>query len=343
VADQPQGGVEVVALQGIPEVTVGAPLARLIRAALVRSNCDMEAGDVLVVSSKVVSKALGLVETTPRDDVIDRESVRDVAARRTPRGLARVVESAAGPVMAAAGVDASNTTPGTVLTLPRDGDEVARSLRRDLRALSLPLLAVVVSDTSGRPWRTGQTDFALGVAGLVPAQDLRGTADASGQLLEVTERAIADEVAAAADLVKGKVSGIPVALVRGLGAFVTEDDGPGAKALLRGAAGDWFRHGHVEAVRLALGVAPGRVEAPSVMPEPLLHKARRAVQVATVGFAGVRTEFAEEADGLLIQLRGNAFDLGAVSQRLHAALWAEDLAAQLDAVSAPEGDVVVRV
>lgn len=336
-------GVGVVALQGFPEVQPGDSLADLIRAALLDSHYVLEPGDVLVVSSKVVSKALGLVETTARDDVVARESVRVVASRRTPRGTASIVESAAGPVMAAAGVDASNTAPGTVLTLPHDADEVARQLRRDLRALGLARHAVVISDTAGRAWRTGQTDFALGAAGLVVVDDLRGTTDTFGQQLEVTERAVADEVAAAADLVKGKASGTPVALVRGLSSFVTEDDGPGARSLVR-TSGDWFRHGHVEAVRLALGVAVDAVEAPSVTPEALAHKANRALRVALAAHETVQAEVAEDADAVLISLRGSDFDLGAVSARLLAALWAEDLVGRVERdVTAPEGALVVRV
>jgi coenzyme F420-0:L-glutamate ligase/coenzyme F420-1:gamma-L-glutamate ligase len=245
--------------------------------------------------------------------------------------------------MAAAGVDASNTTPGTVLTLPHDADEVARQLRRGLRALGLALHAVVISDTAGRAWRTGQTDFALGAAGLVVVDDLRGTTDTFGQQLEVTERAVADEIAAAADLVKGKASGTPVALVRGLSAFVTEDDGPGARSLVR-TASDWFRHGHVEAVRLALGVVVDAVEAPSVTPEALAHKANRALQVALVGHESVQADVTERTDSVSISLRGSDFELGAVSERLLAALWAEDLAGQVEGdLTAPAGALVVRV
>lgn len=336
-------GVGVVALQRFPEVQPGDSLADFIRAALLDNYYVLEPGDVLVVSSKVVSKALGLVETTARDDVVARESVRVVASRRTPRGTASIVESAAGPVMAAAGVDASNTAPGTVLTLPHDADEVARQLRRDLRALGLALHAVVISDTAGRAWRTGQTDFALGAAGIAVIDDLRGTSDTFGQQLEVTERAIADEIAAAADLVKGKASGTPVALVRGLSAFVSEDDGPGAWSLLR-RSGDWFRHGHVEAVRLALGVTVDAVEVPSVTPEAMAHKANRALQVALAGHDLVESDVAEGNGTVLISLRGSDFDLGAVSARLLAALWAEDLVGHVERdVTAPAGALVVRV
>lgn len=343
MSDQVGRRLSVVALQGFPEVAAGDSLGELVVASLAASGEVVEAGDVLVVSSKVVSKALGLVEHGDRDGVVDRETVRAVAGRRTPHGRAVIVESAAGPVMAAAGVDASNTAPGTVLTLPHDADEVARQLRHELRALGLPLHAVVVSDTAGRAWRTGQTDFALGAAGLVVVDDLRGTTDTFGQQLEVTERAVADEIAAAADLVKGKASGAPVALVRGVAAFVADDDGPGARSLVR-TAGDWFRYGHVEAVRLALGVDLEAVEAPAVTPEPLRHKAERALTIALTHHSDVVSASIGGADDVLVTLRGNDFELGAVSARLLTALWSEDLAGSVErGVSAPEGALVVRV
>lgn len=348
MTDAHPGRLEVLALQHFPPVRPGDSLAELIRAALVRTHYVVEAGDVLVVSSKVVSKALGLVENHPREDVVARESVRVVAARRTPRGVASIVQSAAGPVMAAAGVDASNTTPGTVLTLPHDADAVARELRRDLRRLGLPRVAVVISDTAGRPWRTGQTDFALGCAGLMPSDDLRGTRDSEGQLLEVTERAVADEVAAAADLVKGKVSGTPVAVARGLAAFVTDDDGPGARSLLRAAAEDWFRYGHVEAVRLALGVELDVAVAPRVGPESLHDKASRAVEAACHPYPTLTADLTSHGAEVVVSLRGNAFELGGVCARLLVALWAEELDGVVEhdpraVVNAPAGESSVRV
>jgi coenzyme F420-0:L-glutamate ligase / coenzyme F420-1:gamma-L-glutamate ligase len=242
------------------------------------------------------------------------------------------VQSAAGPVMAAAGVDTSNTTPGTALLLPRDPDASARALRARLRRLGAPEIAVVVSDTAGRPWRVGQTDFALGCAGLRVIDDLRGTPDASGTLLQVTERAVADEVAALADLVKGKASGLPAAVVRGLAAYVTSDDGPGARALLRESSSDWFRLGHVEAVRAALGVPPENIEPPSVTPEPLAHRVDRACQVACAlaepHRGGLSCKVAH--DGRTVQVTGpDGFTTGVVVTRLLAALWAEDLSGQV--------------
>lgn len=316
--------LQVVALQGIGEVIAGDDLAAL----LLGCSVELHDGDVLVVSSKVVSKAAGLsAPASDRDRVIESQTVRVVAERRTPRGLASVVESAAGPVMAAAGVDASNVPAGTVLLLPADADTAARELRARLRELGAPLVAVVVTDTAGRAWRTGQTDFALGCAGLVVTDDLRGTPDAMGAVLEVTERALADEVASAADLVKGKASGVPAALVRGLRSFVTEDDGPGASALLRHPGSDWFRYGHVEAVRLAMGVARGAVEPPSVSTESLQHRAHRALEVAVTGSPSPLS-CAVLMDGESCTVNLSAADpyvVGWVVARLAAALWSEDL------------------
>jgi coenzyme F420-0:L-glutamate ligase/coenzyme F420-1:gamma-L-glutamate ligase len=153
------------------------------------------------------------------------------------------VETRHGLVLAAAGVDASNTPPGTVVLLPEDPDDSARRLRKALMDRLGVRLGVLVTDTLGRPWRTGQTDAAIGAAGVAPLRDYRGTADTFGIALEVTVAAVADEIAGAADLVKGKTAGIPVAVVRGLADLVTEADGPGARALIRPAAEDMFRFG----------------------------------------------------------------------------------------------------
>jgi len=321
--------VTATGVRGLPEVRAGDDLAALLLAGLTADGPLLD-GDVLVISSKVLSKAAGLAVTAARDDVVAAESRRLVAERRTPRGLSRVVQSAAGPVMAAAGVDASNTAVGTVLTLPRDPDAAARDLRARLRGLGAPRIAVVVSDTAGRAWRRGQVDFALGCAGLVVVDDLRGTPDCSGQLLEVTERVLADEVAALADLVKGKTGGVPAALVRGLAALVTEADGPGAASLLRDPASDWFRLGHVEAVRAALGARPSAVEPPSVLPEPVPHRAERAATLALHGAPDLAADppYVVEPvdDGALVSVRvADAFAGGVCASRLRTALWAEDL------------------
>ena len=227
--------ITITGLTGLPEVGPGADLAGLICAAAP----DLADGDIVVVTSKIVSKAEGQVTRGSREEAIDAETVRVVARR----GPARIVQTRHGLVLAAAGVDASNTGPGMVALLPANPDGSARRLRAGLRALAGARVAVVLSDTMGRPWRIGQTDTAIGAAGLTPVLDYRGQPDTFGTPLEVTLAAVADEIAAAAELVKGKAAGIPVAVVRGLVGLVTEEDGPGAQALIRPAAEDMFRYG----------------------------------------------------------------------------------------------------
>lgn len=237
------------ALPGIGEVRPGDDLVKLIAAAATADGtCQLADGDVLLVTSKIVSKAEGrIVEATDREAAIDRETVRLVARR----GPLRIVENRQGLVMAAAGVDASNTPAGTVLLLPKDPDRSARALRDGLRTELGVDVGVVISDTFGRPWRSGLTDVAIGAAGVRVLDDLRGGTDAYGNPLSATVVATADELAAAGDLVKGKAAGLPVAVVRGLG-HVVEETGDGARAMVRGAADDMFRLGTSEAVREAV-------------------------------------------------------------------------------------------
>ncbi|AWE50664.1 coenzyme F420-0:L-glutamate ligase [Streptomyces nigra] len=238
-------GYRVWAVPGLPEVRPGDDLAKLIAAA----EPGLVDGDVLLVTSKIVSKAEGrIVEAADREAAIDAETVRVVARR----GPLRIVENRQGLVMAAAGVDASNTRPGTVLLLPEDADASARAIREGLRATLGVDVGVLVTDTFGRPWRTGLTDVAIGAAGVRVLDDLRGGRDAHGNPLSATVVATADELAAAGDLVKGKAEGLPVAVVRGLAHTVTEDDGAGARPLVREARDDMFRLGTSEAVREAV-------------------------------------------------------------------------------------------
>jgi coenzyme F420-0:L-glutamate ligase/coenzyme F420-1:gamma-L-glutamate ligase len=228
----------VTGVAGLPEIASGADLAALIAAAAPA----LADGDIIVVTSKIVSKAEGRVIRADRERAIDEETVRVVARR----GPARIVETRHGLVLAAAGVDNSNTVPGTVALLPEDPDGSARRLRKALREWAGATVGVIITDTMGRPWRVGQTDTAIGAAGMAPLRDHRGQVDTFGIPLEVTLAAVADEIAAAADLVKGKTSGIPVAIVRGLAELVTDSDGPGAQALIRPAAEDMFRYGSTE-------------------------------------------------------------------------------------------------
>ncbi|MCF3124050.1 coenzyme F420-0:L-glutamate ligase [Streptomyces arenae] len=233
------------AVPGLPEVREGDDLAKLIAAA----EPGLADGDVLLVTSKIVSKAEGrVVEAADREAAIDAETVRVVARR----GTLRIVENRQGLVMAAAGVDASNTPSGTVLLLPTDPDASARAVRDGLRDALGVDVGVVVTDTFGRPWRSGLTDVAIGAAGVRVLDDLRGGVDAYGNPLSATVVATADELAAAGDLVKGKAAGLPVAVVRGLPHVVGGEPDDGARALVRGSRDDMFRLGTSEAVREAV-------------------------------------------------------------------------------------------
>jgi coenzyme F420-0:L-glutamate ligase / coenzyme F420-1:gamma-L-glutamate ligase len=256
----------VTGVPGLPEITPGADLAQMI--------CDaapgLRDGDIVVVTSKIVSKAEGRVVSADRERAIDDEAVRVVARR----GQTRIVETRHGLVLAAAGVDNSNTAPGTVVLLPEDPDGSARRLRKALGERRAVSVGVIVTDTMGRPWRTGQTDAAIGAAGLAPLRDHRGQADTFGNTLEVTVAAVADEIAAAADLVQGKTTQVPVAIVRGLADLVTRADGPGAAALIRPAADDMFRLG-------AADVLPARRTVREFSAQPVDPAAvRRAIAAA---------------------------------------------------------------
>ncbi|ATZ26384.1 coenzyme F420-0:L-glutamate ligase [Streptomyces lavendulae] len=239
----PAPSYEVRALAGIPEVRPGDDLAALIAG----TSPGLRDGDVLLVTSKIVSKAEGrIVTAASREEAIDAETVRVVARR----GALRIVEDRRGLVMAAAGVDASNTAPGTVLLLPEDPDASAARIRAGLRELLSVDVGVIVTDTFGRPWRSGLTDVAIGAAGVRVLDDLRGGTDAHGNPLSATVVATADELAAAGDLVKGKAAGLPVAVVRGLGHV--RGEGSSARDLVRAPADDMFRLGTSEAVREAV-------------------------------------------------------------------------------------------
>ncbi len=219
----------VFGLAGLPEVEPGADLAGLIAAAA-RGGSALADGDILVVTSKIVSKAEGrVVAADDRDAAIDAETVRVVARR----GPLRIVENRQGLVMAAAGVDASNTAKGTVLLLPEDPDRSAREIAEGLRAQLGVSVGVIVSDTFGRVWRNGLVDQAIGVAYVAPVEDLRGRQDTHGNPLAVTVTALADELASAGELVKGKLGGVPVAVVRGFGHQIGDEPGPGARSTAR--------------------------------------------------------------------------------------------------------------
>lgn len=230
------GRVEAIALDGIPEITVGADLAALIGDAIERTPDlqPLRPDDVLVVTQKVVSKAEGavvdLTTVEPRPEAVafaerwDRDPRQLEVVLREARRVIRmergvlITETPHGFVCANGGVDASNVGPdsGSVVTLlPRDPDASARVIRDAIRARFGVDVPVVVSDSFGRPWRWGITDVAIGVSGLIPIEDLRGSPDADGRVMRSTIRASADEIASAAELALGKAAGRPVALVRG--------------------------------------------------------------------------------------------------------------------------------
>lgn len=207
--------LRVVPVPGLPEVRPGDDLAGMVAAAC-EAAIGLRDGDVVVVTQKVVSKAEGrLVDIDPETGhrpIVETESVRIL--RR--RGDLIIAETEHGFVCANAGVDLSNVEAGQAALLPEDPDRSARRIRDALTHRFGVEVAVIVSDTFGRPWRRGVTDVAIGVAGLRPVIDLRGTADALGRELQVTEVAVADELAAAAELVMGKSTGIAVAVLRGV-------------------------------------------------------------------------------------------------------------------------------
>jgi coenzyme F420-0:L-glutamate ligase/coenzyme F420-1:gamma-L-glutamate ligase len=238
--------LQIWALEGIPEVTPGTDLVAVVAEA---AGPTLQDGDILIVTSKIVSKAEGrIIAADDREDAITAETVRLVASRTSPGGhTTRIVENKLGIISAAAGVDASNTPHGTVLLLPADPDASARALAAGLRMQLGVEVGVLISDTLGRAWREGQTDSAIGAGGVHVFEDLRGQTDAEGRSLVVTMPCVADELAAAADLVKGKASRMPVAVVRGRPDLVGSLELPGARSIVRDPERDMFRLGADEA------------------------------------------------------------------------------------------------
>lgn len=239
---------------GVGEVRRGDDLAEHLL-----PHVDLAGGDIVCVTSKVVSKAEGRVAAGDRADAVRRETRRLVARR----GDLAIVVNRLGLTMAAAGVDASNLEAGQVLLLPEDPDATARALRSTLADRAGVNVGVLVTDTAGRPWREGQTDIAIGAAGVRVLDDHTGRVDPYGNTLQVTSPAVADELAGAAELVAGKLARRPFVVVRGRPDLVLEagDDGPGAVGLLRPEGADLFGWGSREAVLAALRRRPGDLPA----------------------------------------------------------------------------------
>jgi coenzyme F420-0:L-glutamate ligase/coenzyme F420-1:gamma-L-glutamate ligase len=365
----------VLPVRGIGEVTPGEVLAEVIWAAAPW----LRDGDVLVVTSKIVSKAEGRLVAVPpaegperdaaREAVLAAETARPVAAR----GPTRIVQTRHGFVLAAAGIDASNVDSGHLVLLPLDPDASARALRAGLRERSGRDVAVIITDTMGRPWRLGLTDVAIGAAGVGALLDYRGEVDAYGNDLHITQVAVIDELAAAAELVKGKTDQVPVAVVRGFlpRAAIGAPDGEGARPLIRDAESDLFSLGTAEARADGLRTA-------AALPEPdpaaLRPAARERVLAALAAFPptpGVRWHLVPGAgdDPVEISLTADptghatgdvttgdaatgdattgdatvdAVGLGMAVHRLRCALWADGIASARVRVP-PDGSVLVRV
>ncbi len=237
--------LEVFSPDGLPEVTEGHDLASLVIAAHPLAD-----GDIVCVTSKVVSKSEGRVRPGERDTAVDEETVRVVARR----GETRIVRNRLGLTMAAAGVDASNVATGSVALLPLAPDASARALRADIHTSIGVWVGIIITDTAGRAWREGQTDIAIGAAGIAVAEDFAGRTDPYGNPLSVTRPAVADELASTAELAQGKLRGRPLSVIRGRADLVLPagEDGPGAASLIRPESGDLFGYGAREAVVRAL-------------------------------------------------------------------------------------------
>ncbi len=246
--------ISIFAPSGIGEITPESDLPGVLIAAVQRDPAGPLAdGDILVVTSKIASKAENrAAPEDARDEVIAAETARTVARR----GPTRIVRTRTGLVLAAAGVDRSNVAAGTILRLPEDADATAARLRAELQRCTGRRLGVVISDTAGRPWREGQTDHAIGSAGVRVIRRYAGELDGYGNRLEVTATAFPDELAAAADLAKGKLRGRPLAVVRGLGDLVGDPAGSAAD-LVRPVQADLFCYGSRESVLAAVLAVTG--------------------------------------------------------------------------------------
>lgn len=341
----PADGFEVLPVRGIGDVRPGDDLASLIATAAPW----LRDGDVLVVTSKIVSKAEGQLTEVPvtgpdreiaREEILTAETARPVARR----GNTRIVQTHHGFVMASAGIDASNVDRSRLVLLPKDPDASARDLRATLRERLGVDVAIVISDTMGRPWRNGLTDVALGAAGIGVLRDYRGELDPYGNPLQITQMAIVDELAGAGELVKGKCDQVPVAVVRGYLSTVEPDGGAGVTALVRDAEHDLFSLGTAEARAAGLRDAALLPDAPPLVEPATLDVAavdRIIASVSDVVAPGTRFVFAASLPGspanaaspraILCYLDGSRdpaslIRFGADMHRLRAALAAEAVA-----------------
>jgi coenzyme F420-0:L-glutamate ligase/coenzyme F420-1:gamma-L-glutamate ligase len=237
--------ISVISPSGIPEVCRGADLASLLAAGV-----QLEDGDIVVLTSKVVSKSEGRVVDGNDVAALAGEIRRDVARR----GHVRIVKNRLGLTMASAGIDASNVQHGRAVLLPLDPDGSAARIRAVLAERHRVNVGVLISDTAGRPWRHGQTDIAIGAAGVIVLESFVGREDGYGNTLDVTIPAAGDQLAGAAELASGKLGRRPFVVIRGLGRLVlpVDTDGPGADTLIRDETEDMFGFGAREAVVRAL-------------------------------------------------------------------------------------------
>jgi coenzyme F420-0:L-glutamate ligase/coenzyme F420-1:gamma-L-glutamate ligase len=288
--------LEILPIRGIGRITPGTDLA----AAIADAAPWLRDGDVLVVTSKIVSKAEGQLVDIPadgperdaaREEILVEQTARPVARR----GATRIVATHHGFVMAAAGIDASNVERSQLALLPKDPDASARALRAALAQRYGLDVAVIVSDTMGRPWRNGLTDVALGAAGIEPIRDHRGEVDPYGNELQITQMAVVDELSAAAELVKGKCDQVPVAVVRGYLTRPTLEDGPGGAALIRDAASDMFSLGTAEAHAAGLSDAaalpPAGTFGDGLVDAASLNRVVRGIPLAATTRIQVETGF----------------------------------------------------
>lgn len=279
----------VTAPDGVPEVRAGDELADLLLPLV-----DLADGDVVVVTSKVVSKVEGRVVEGDREEWVTAETERLVARR----GPTRIVRNRLGLTMAAAGVDASNVTAGSVVLLPLDPDASAARLRAAVAERAGVNVGVIVTDTAGRAWREGQTDIAIGAAGLVVLESFAGRLDQHGNELAVTAPAVADEIASVAELAQGKLGARPFAVVRGRSDLVLPpgEDGPGARSLIRADGGDLFGYGAREAVLRAVTRDPADAVAfgAPVAADELVEALRRCGVAAVAEAGGLRCTTARE-------------------------------------------------